>query len=166
MFCTACGTQKPEGNAQFCANCGASCIAGQTLPPGVAGWSWGAFLLNWIWALGNNTLIGLLALAPYLGFLVMIWLGFKGREMAWKNARWQSVEHFNRVQRRWSQWGIGMTLAIVLAAICLCVYAVAEEENDVTPFSQELRDAIASSSESTEITSEQEEECPPESDEQ
>lgn len=24
------------------------------LPEGVKGWSWGAFFLNWIWAIGNR----------------------------------------------------------------------------------------------------------------
>ena len=38
--------------------------SGAIIPPGVAGWSWGAFLLNWIWAIGNRTWIGLLALVP------------------------------------------------------------------------------------------------------
>lgn len=111
MFCTACGTHKPEGNAQFCTNCGASYTTKDALPAGIAGWSWGAFLLNWIWAIGNRTWIGLLALIPYIGIIVAIWLGIKGREMAWKNAQWESVEHFNRVQKKWSQWGIGIALA-------------------------------------------------------
>jgi hypothetical protein len=97
------------------------------LPPGVAGWSWGAFLLNWIWAIGNRTWIGLLALVPYVGFLFAIWLGIKGREMAWKNREWESVEHFNRVQRRWSAWGIGLTLGVfllgIVAAIAIPAYA-------------------------------------------
>lgn len=149
MFCAACGTQKPEGHAQFCANCGASYIAGDAVPVGIKGWSWGAFFLNWIWAVGNRTWVGLFAMIPYVGFGVMIWLGVKGREMAWKNARWESVEHFNHVQRKWSQWGIGMALVVTLATVCLVVYAVKDEENDVTPFSQELRDAITNNSDST-----------------
>ena len=45
------------------------------LPPGVKGWSWGAFLLNWIWAIGNRTWIGLLAFLPYVGFIMSIILG-------------------------------------------------------------------------------------------
>ena len=73
-----------------------------TPPPGVAGWSWGAFLISWIWAIFNRTWIGLLALVPYVGILVSIYLGIKGRELAWRNKRWESLEHFNDVQRRWS----------------------------------------------------------------
>jgi hypothetical protein len=94
-----------------------------TLPDGVIGWSWGAFFLNWIWAIGNKTYIGLLALVPYLGFIMAIVLGAKGREWAWQNKRWESVEHFNAVQRRWSFWGVVLTLGLVglgiVAAILL-----------------------------------------------
>ncbi|MCB2070724.1 MAG: hypothetical protein KDF67_14455, partial [Ottowia sp.] len=63
------------------------------------GWSWGAFLWNWIWAIGNQTWIGLLALVPLIGLFVAIYLGIRGRELAWQNRRWDSVEHFQRVQR-------------------------------------------------------------------
>jgi len=72
------------------------------LPYGVSGWSWGAFMFNWIWAIFNKTYIGLLALVPYFGFIVSFWLGMSGREMAWRNKRWDSLEHFNLVQRKWS----------------------------------------------------------------
>lgn len=95
-------------------------------PAGVAGWSWGAFLLNWIWAVFNRTWIGLLCLVPYIGLVFSIYLGIKGRELAWKNKRWDSVEHFNRVQRRWSVWGlvlIGGAIGIgILAAVALPAY--------------------------------------------
>lgn len=48
-------------------------------------------------------------------------LGFKGREWAWKNKHWDSLEHFNRVQRRWSLWGIILTLvsSIIFIAIIM-----------------------------------------------
>jgi hypothetical protein len=96
------------------------------LPDGVGGWSWGAFFLNWIWAVPNKTYIGLLALVPYVGFIMAIVLGVKGREWAWQNKRWESVEHFNAVQRRWSFWGVVLTLGLVglgiVAAIALPVY--------------------------------------------
>ncbi len=95
-------------------------------PEGVKGWSWGAFLLNWIWALFNKTWIGLLCLIPYVGFVVGIYLGIKGRELAWRNKRWDSLEHFNRVQRSWSVWGVTLILGAVaigiIAAIALPAY--------------------------------------------
>jgi Tfp pilus assembly major pilin PilA len=97
-----------------------------TLPDGVAGWSWGAFLFNWIWAIFNKTWIGLACLIPYIGFIVGIYLGIKGRELAWRNKEWDSLEHFNRVQRKWSVWGVVVIIGFagtgILAAIALPAY--------------------------------------------
>ena len=56
----------------------------------------------------------MLALVPYVNIPVVIWLGFKGREMAWRNRHWDNIDHFNRVQRVWSQWGLGIAAAIVV----------------------------------------------------
>jgi Tfp pilus assembly major pilin PilA len=145
MFCTKCG-KKNLDDASFCAGCGTSLKANENMqhkdtegsslsrdntvtsegiPAGIKGWSWGAFFLHWIWAIGNRTWWGLLALIPYVGLIVAIWLGFKGREMAWRNRRWDSVDHFNRVQKRWSQWGVGLGgvfLIGILAAIAIPAY--------------------------------------------
>jgi len=97
-----------------------------SFPPGVKGWSWGAFLLNWIWALGNQTWIGLLSLVPYIGIVMTVMLGIKGREWAWKNKRWESLEHFNRVQRRWTIWALVLIFVPlvlgILAAILIPAY--------------------------------------------
>lgn len=97
-----------------------------TIPDGVEGWSWGAFLLNWIWAIGNNTWIGLLCLVPYIGFVMAIVLGFKGREWAWRNKRWKSVDHFNEVQKDWSFWAVlivgGAFVLGIVAAILIPAY--------------------------------------------
>lgn len=96
------------------------------LPAGVKGWSWGAFLWNWIWAIFNKTWIGLLAFVPYVGIIMVFYLGFKGREMAWRNKRWDSLEHFNRVQRSWSKWGliliVGVFVLGIVAAIAIPAY--------------------------------------------
>jgi uncharacterized protein YecT (DUF1311 family) len=87
------------------------------IPDGVAGWSWGAFLLNWIWAIGNRTWIGLLTLVPLVGLVMTVVLGFKGREWAWKNREWDSVEHFNAVQKKWSFWGVMLVLGVLVLGI-------------------------------------------------
>ncbi len=96
-------------------------------PPGVSGWSWGAFLWNWIWALGNKTYVGVLAIIPYVGFIVAIYLGVKGREMAWRNKRWDSFEHFDTVQKKWSWWGVVIIFGVIglgiLAAILIPMFA-------------------------------------------
>jgi type II secretory pathway pseudopilin PulG len=141
MFCSHCGAPMAP-DAAACAVCGKAAAvlaapafsldkpsprgASGDIPDGVKGWSWGAFFLNWIWAIGNRSWIGLLALVPYVGWLMVFWLGFKGREMAWKNKQWDSLEHFNRVQRKWSQWGVGITVFVfvvgILAAIAVPAY--------------------------------------------
>ncbi|HEY9051052.1 MAG TPA: hypothetical protein VIQ03_05870 [Gammaproteobacteria bacterium] len=98
---------------------------GHPIPEGIKGWSWGAFLLNWIWAIGNKTWIGLLSFIPYLGFIMVIILGVKGREWAWQNKRWENIEHFNRVQKRWAIWGIALMLIPIIgiiAAIAIPAY--------------------------------------------
>ena len=91
------------------------------LPDGVKGWSWGAFSLNWIWAVSNKTWIGLLAFVPFIGFIVAIILGINGREWAWKNKRWDDLEHFNRVQKRWSKWGVGLLVTPLIIGILAAV---------------------------------------------
>lgn len=94
-------------------------------PAGVSGWSWGAFMFNWLWAIFNKTWIGLLCFIPYIGIIFTFYLGIKGRELAWKNKRWDSLEHFNRVQRKWSLWSlvfVGIALIGIIAAIAIPVY--------------------------------------------
>ena len=88
---------------------------GIEIPEEIKGWSWGGFLLNWIWAIGNKTWIGLLALIPYVGIIMAFMLGIKGRQWAWENKQWESIDHFLRVQKRWSFWGVALT--VVPAAI-------------------------------------------------
>ena len=92
-----------------------------TLPDGVKGFSWGALLAAPIWSIGNRVWLGLWSWLPGLGILVAIWLGFTGRELAWRKGAWSSVAQFDRVQRRWALIS-GLVLAlgvglVVLAAV-------------------------------------------------
>ena len=87
----------------------------KTVPPEIKRWNWGAFLLNWIWGIGNNTYIALLTFIPLFGFIMLFVLGAKGSAWAWRNGRWDSVEHFKRVQRRWAIAGVAVWIgALVL----------------------------------------------------
>ena len=125
-----CGKEIHEPAAS-CAQCGAplgiswssaATEPGDGIPPGVQGWSWGAFLLNVFWALANRTWIGLLMFVPYLWFVIPFVLGYKGREWAWKNRRWESLEEFNRVQRQWSAAGL-VTVCTIAALAYIAVPA-------------------------------------------
>jgi len=86
---------------------------GVDVPGEVSGWCWGGFFLGWIWAVFNRTWIGLLGLIPIANIPVAVLLGIKGRQWAWQNRNWESVEHFNRVQRRWSIAGSILTVFAV-----------------------------------------------------
>jgi len=85
-----------------------------TIPPEIKGWSWGAFLLNWIWGMGNNTFIAFLTWVPFFGWIFMFVLGAKGNQWAWENNTWRDVEHFKSTQRKWAIGGVLIYLFIIL----------------------------------------------------
>jgi hypothetical protein len=98
------------------------------VPPEIQGWNWGAFLLNWIWALAHKAWLGFV-LSFFLGIVGAIVCGLKGNEWAWQNNRYQSVEHFRESQGKWTKWGViilvvGVGLG-VLGAIISVLAAVA-----------------------------------------
>lgn len=80
------------------------------VPDEVKRWNWGAFLLHWIWGYGNKTYISLLSLIPVVTIVMMFVLGAKGSRWAWQNREWDSIEQFQRVQRKWTLWGIFLWL--------------------------------------------------------
>jgi hypothetical protein len=89
------------------------------VPEEVKGLNWGAFLLNWVWAIGNRVWIGLLGLFVPIVPFVAVYLLIKGNELAWNGPRqWESVEQFKVVQSTWQRWAVGvllLTIAVVLA---------------------------------------------------
>jgi hypothetical protein len=93
----------------------------RSIPPEIDRWNWGAFLLNWIWGIGNNTFIALLTLIPIVGLVMPFVLGAKGSRWAWRNGRWDSVEHFRRVQRRWTIWGAVVWIAAIVLFVGIVV---------------------------------------------
>lgn len=76
--------------------------AGAPVPVELHGWNWGAFLLNWIWGLGNNTFIALLMFVPVVNLVMPFVLGARGNAWAWRNTRWRDITHFRSVQRMWA----------------------------------------------------------------
>lgn len=87
------------------------------VPAEVDRWNWGAFLLSWIWGIGNNTFIAFLAFVPFVNIVMPFVLGAKGSAWAWRNKRWDSIEHFRATQRRWARWGmVALVLFVVLFA--------------------------------------------------
>ena len=120
------------------------------VPDGIRRWNWGAFLIPWIWAIGNNVWIGLLALAAAAGLItetVLSWngivlpcegvlavlflltwlvlaivLGIKGNAWAWQSRKWRSVESFRRAQRVWAYVGV-----VVVAATAAGIWYIIQQ---------------------------------------
>lgn len=125
--CVRCGSTL-TGDGKFCASCGAD-VSGDAVentsgrgalsvvPPEIKKWNWGALLLHWIWGLGNKVYIMLFAIIPYVGLIMAIIGGAKGSEWAWRYKRWDNVDHFKRVQKKWAAWGIGIWVAIIVLGI-------------------------------------------------
>jgi len=86
--------------------------------------NWGAFLLTWIWSIGNSVWIGLLALISPISLIMMFVLGFKGNEWAWKAKKWESVEQFKAVQAKWQKWGIIIFVASIVLGVLMAVLVV------------------------------------------
>ncbi len=96
------------------------------VPPEIMGWSWGAFFLNFIWGICNGVYISLLTLIPIVNIVMIFILGARGKEWAWRNKRWESVEQFKRVQKTWSKVGVWVFIGtfcfwIVMMAIIVVV---------------------------------------------
>ncbi|MFZ2100883.1 MAG: cytochrome c oxidase assembly factor Coa1 family protein [Oricola sp.] len=87
-------------------------------------WNWGAFLLNWIWGIGNSTFIALLMFVPFVNIVMIFILGAKGSKWAWRNRYWRDAEHFRRTQRKWAIAGF-ILLALSLSAAVAMVFTVA-----------------------------------------
>jgi len=92
-------------------------VSPPAVPPEVKGFNFGAFSLTWIWAIGNQTWLGLIALVPGAHLVMMVILGIFGSEWAWKARKWDSIEHFKRVQRIWKWAGIGIFIAAGLSGL-------------------------------------------------
>jgi hypothetical protein len=115
------------------------------VPADINRWNWGAFLLNWIWGIGNNTFVALLTLVPVVGLVMPFVLGAKGSAWAWRNGRWDSVAHFKRVQRLWAIWGLVIWLGVIVlySGIFGGVFYLLENSEAYQLAASRLRDNVA-----------------------
>ena len=98
------------------------------IPPEIKKWNWGAFFFSWLWAVCNGVYWPLIIIVfnfiPFIGGLaslgIRIALGIKGNEWAWESKSWNNVEHFKRVQHRWSM----VSLFVFSASIILLLIAI------------------------------------------
>lgn len=93
------------------------------VPEEIKGWNWGAFLMPYFWPFSNHVWIGLLCFVPHVGLLMMIALGSRGNEWAWKSRRWRSIEHFKAHQRGWAiaglMFGVPLSLFVWYAVFAM-----------------------------------------------
>ena len=134
-FCPKCGKEVSEG-VKFCPGCGQRLqIEGTpentsglgelaTVPEEVKGWNWGAFVLTWIWGIFNSVWIALLCFIPFFSLVWAIVLGVKGNEWAWRNKKWDSIEHFKSTQRSWNIAGIIVFAISIVAGVVAIIVAV------------------------------------------
>ncbi|OGN97966.1 MAG: hypothetical protein A2Z77_08950 [Chloroflexi bacterium RBG_13_51_36] len=95
------------------------------VPEEVKGWNWGAFALTWIWGIFSQVWIAFLVFIPFplFGLAWAIVLGVKGNEWAWRNKKWDNIEHFKSTQRPWNIAGI-VLFAISMVALIVIIPAV------------------------------------------
>lgn len=93
--------------------------------PNLSRWSWGAFVLSWLWGFFNGcwwmffvwfgfVILGaLLWWVPFMaiilsfaGLCIQILFGVKGTEWAWENRSWSSVADFEQTQKTWNIVGL------------------------------------------------------------
>lgn len=119
-----------------------------TVPNEIKKWNWGAFLLSWIWAIAHKTWIGLIALLPFvlmgviapfteksdeagglfiITFGMMIVLGIKGNEWAWQNNKWESLEEFLLIQKKWSRIALIIIGVFIIVGFLAGLYLVSEQ---------------------------------------
>lgn len=90
-------------------------------------WSWGAFVFNVIWGIGNRVWIALLAFIPLINIIMMFVLGFKGKKWAWETGSWNSIAELNASQKTWDRagkfvfalWVISIAFVIIFGGILI-----------------------------------------------
>jgi hypothetical protein len=98
-----------------------------TLPPELKGWNWGAFFFNWVWGIGNKTYIALLVFVPFGIFVMPFILGAKGNEWAWRNMKWNDVNHFRAVQKKWALASL-IFVAVIFPLVFSLVFSILKGE--------------------------------------
>lgn len=125
---------------------------GAAVPDEINRWNWGAFLLTWIWGIGNGTFIALLMFVPFVNVVMAFVLGAKGSEWAWRNKRWESIEAFRATQRKWAWAGLAaMVLSGVLAVAIIVGSFAAIKQSEAYALSLE---AVQSDQDAVEILGE------------
>ena len=118
------GYMPPDGNTSGMGD-------GYFLPPEASGWTFAGFVPFGIYAFINGiTLWGVLGLlghfVPLLSIICWIYIGIQGKELAWRNRRFDSVQQYTETMRAWNMWGIALLLmgAVVIVLYFVLIFAV------------------------------------------
>lgn len=95
-----------------------SAVVQKEVPAELKKWNWGAFLLHWIWGIGNNSYKTFLIFIPVFNIYWMFVIGAKANEWAWQAKDWESVEQFQATQRKWTK------AALIIFGVIFALYAV------------------------------------------
>ena len=119
--------------------------ASSEIPAHLNRWNWGAFLLNWIWGIGNSVWIALLCLIPLVNIVMMFVLGAKGSRWAWNARLWRDEAHFRSTQRKWAIAGVIVWLAFIALGLATCtgVYSTLRNSEAYRMTMAELHDSPA-----------------------
>lgn len=96
---------------------------GYPLPQEANGWTFAGFIPYGLFAFlnGNTTwgVIGLLLSIFGLHIVYVIYIGIKGREMAWQGRRFESVRQFSDTMREWNKWGL---IVLIITGVAILLY--------------------------------------------
>ncbi|OQB05844.1 MAG: hypothetical protein BWY19_00728 [bacterium ADurb.Bin212] len=101
-----------------------------TIKREVRKWNWGAFLLTFIWGVGNGIYISLLAIIPGVNIIMAVILGIKGNEWAWRKNKCLTITEFKKQQKLWAKWGVVSIVIISIASVLLVRQIVINSEKE------------------------------------
>ena len=91
------------------------------LPAELEGLNWGAFFLPLFWCINHNVIWGIFFQGAFFSFMFLL----KGNEMAWQNRRFESIEQFKTIQKKWFLWGLGLELLVIVIWVAAIIALVA-----------------------------------------
>ncbi len=83
------------------------------------GWSWGAFMYNIAWGIGNKAYLTLLCLVPILSIVWIFVCGACGKKWAWNSGMYATAEEFNAAMKSWDRAGL---FTFIIAVIVIALY--------------------------------------------
>lgn len=97
---------------------------GYPVPAEASGWTFAGFVPFGLFGFVNgSTLWGVLGLVGYvigiLSIVYWIYIGVQGRELAWRNRRFDSLAQYTETMRVWNTWGL---VLLAVGAILLVLY--------------------------------------------